>query len=480
MGLRQIQEKKKKEEQQKKRQKLRENLLLIALLILAAIPYIYVSVQQIKALEQENQYFLKGIRAKLASGDITDLADEDIETFIRLANSRKEMDAFWETCHEQLDRVLQNRSDLNQSRLNRLKKFRAIASQMPDPKPEWWTKNEYDAWLDSEIQFLELWENSTAQIANEKNLRKRLKRIRKLLHSDSLISDPGYAMISRKFLAETVIRSTLELEDNPSAEGVLTAVMPEVHDYSGIALPLSLIYEQMREYKNNLDEYYAAREIVQSRLKKIEANVKSRSFIMRKVLREISKGLETSEEDRLVRHILLTLKEKYLFELAEEAWPPGVQPLPRVMEASYERNKNFSDLIRIFSRQPVYQAELETLLALISVRCYQYEVISVFRNFTELMADDIEIDLSLLDELEKKVPGLMPPRQSYLRGTRAYFAKQGDALFRMKMLLSRWNRSKDTYERGRILREAEDFLAQHCRETLRPGEGDCIDVGSWG
>ncbi len=199
---------------------------------------------------------------------------------------------------------------------------------------------------------------------------------------------------------------------------------------------------------------------------------------MRKVLREISEGLEKSEQGWLTQHILLTLREKYLFELGGEAWPPGVQPLPKVLEVSYERNKKFSDMARIFSQRPVYRTELQTLLALISVRCYQYEVVAVFKNFTELMGDDIEIDLSLLDELESKIPGLMPPKESYLRGTRAYFSKQGDALFRMKMLLSRWNKSEDEYERGRILREAKDFLSQHCSATRRPGDGDCAGLGS--
>ena len=475
MGLRDIQEKEKKE----KTQKALKIILTISLaLILSAIPYVYIFSQKIEEAENENRQFLKTIRAKLASGNITDIEDEDIEKFIGLAKSRRDVNAFWRTCHEQLDIALRNRSDLNKSRLDILKRFRAIVSQMPNPKPDWWAKNQYESRLDSEIQFLELWENSTAQIANEKNLRKRLKHIRGLLHSNPHINDPKYALISRKFLAETVIRSTLELEDNPSAEGLLTAVMPEVQDYSGIALPLSLIYEQLKEYKATLGAYYSAREIVQSRLKKIEEKAKSRSFIMRKVLREISEGLEKSEQGRLTQHILLTLREKYLFELGGEAWPPGVQPLPKVLEVSYERNKKFSDMARIFSQRPVYRTELQTLLALVSVRCYQYEAVAVFKNFTELMGDDIEIDLSLLDELESKIPGLMPPKESYLRGTRAYFSKQGDALFRMKMLLSRWNKSEDEYERGRILREAKDFLSQHCSATRRPGDGDCVDLGS--
>ncbi len=414
---------------------------------------------------------------------IINMAEEDLIKFAKLNRSKKagiykeHLNEIWKAFHQQLNSTLKDQFNVSQERLRRLETLKRLTYVMPDEKPNWWTLNwwsddKYKSLLDHEIAFVK-----SLQMINKDNLMELLKEIRNLLEMDAYSEDPIRA---RKCMARKAAESALK-EDNDLTRDMLT-IMLDIENQDGIPLPFSVIYKRLQQCTDNLKDYESFQHKVQNRFKDILKQSEDRAFILEKVLNEILDVKSYSEKRKILKLIVETVKNKYLFELSRRAWPSwlGKQPLATVLEKYLKKNEPGWAIIRKFTSGPVYLTELQAVSTLINSRYYHYEVISTLQDYTEQMKADADVELSKLDRLEKIISELAYYEKEYIKKKRSFFGNEKATLNILRLLLTRWNYENNlknnSYELDKMRERIENYFIRYCKKTKRPREGDCYGV----
>ncbi len=380
-----------------------------------------------------------------------------------------------------LQRTFHSRLDVSKDRLKILESLQAFSEAVPSVKDEpWWTEAGYGEKLNAEIAFVRSWRDLDIEIIIARDFSDRLSAIRAALRSNRFIDvdDPLYALMARQYLAGQVVRAVMEMTANPETEGLVRAVVPnEIDALAGDAIPFILIQSRLAEKRLDYWAYYRLRGEIADAIDSLQRGVENRRFPVETTLKEIF-GVPSAETRRRIWVAVINeIRVRYLFETVPDAWPPEVTPLYRLLSDQLEIDPDsHDDLLPYLSSRPIYQAELDALLALVSTRCLQYAMIDLVKEVLNQMEMKDIIDVWRITDLAGRLDDLRPPDRTYLRGQRAYFDDQHQELVWLRDVAEVWN-AGDREGASEFAPSFTDLLLRLCRDAGTLDEGVCANVG---
>ena len=380
-----------------------------------------------------------------------------------------------------LQRSFQNRLDVSKDRLEILESLQAFSEAVPSVTDEpWWTEAGYGEKLNAEIAFVRSWRDLALEITIARDFTERLSAIRAALRSNRFIDSDNvhYALMARQYLAGQVVRAVMEMTANPETEGIVRAVVPnEIDALAGDAIPFILIQSRLGEKRLDYWAYYRLRGEIADAIDSLQRGVENRRFPVETTLKEIFDVSSAETRRRIWVAIIDEVEARYIFETVPNAWPPEVTPLYRLLKDKVEIDPDsHDDLLPYLSSRPIYQGELDALLALVSTRCLQYAMIDLVKEVLNQMEMKDIIDVWRITDLAGRIDDLRPPDRTYLREQRAYFDDQHQELVWLRDVAEVWNVG-DRKGAAEFAPSFTDLLLRLCRDAGTLDEGVCANVG---
>ena len=379
-----------------------------------------------------------------------------------------------------LQRAFQDRLDVSKDRLEILESLQAFSEAVPSVTEEpWWAEAGYDEKLGQEIAFVRSWRDLALEITIARDFSERLSAIRAALRSNRFIDadDPLYALMARQYLAGQVVRAIMEMIANPETEGIVRAAVPnEIDALAGDAIPFILIQSRLGEKRLDYWACYRLRGEIADAIDTLQLGVENRRFPVETTLKEIFDVPSAETRRRIWMAVIEEVKARYLFETVFDAWPREVTPLYQLLSDNLEIAPDSRDpLLPYLSSRPIYQAELDVLLALVSTRCLQYAMIDLVKEVQNQMEMKDIIDVWRITDLADRLDDLRPPDRTYLQAQRAYFEDQHQELIWLRDVAEVWN-AGNREGASEFAPSFTDLLIRLCRDAGTLDAGVCADV----
>lgn len=441
------------------------------------------------AIYQRDAKTIQNLTKKLRAGEIEKITPEEMDRFRKIQEGvlakMDFMDAqlaeLRSTYRDQLAEALKSPEPPDRRRMEKLTTFHSFTDALPGLGGREWWQGDLEAALETEIAFVRSWQEHNIEIRITRDLRKRLAVIRSAANENAHIrkGESAYALRARRYLMRQTIESVTTLAANPEAESVLVDMLPTVADFEAIRIPLVLILDRLASGENIAASDEKLWRIIHDGLEKIRRRTTERSFVMERVLADLLEGIDAQAQRDLLNHGLAVLKERYLFDIAPRAWPPGISPLPAVLSAEVEDHHGPSGrVVQRLCREPIYLAELESVGAATAVRVYRTALLTALKRILDRIAANQwrRIDTGRLDRLLYRIDELSPPDKPYLKKWRDIFAREKADLLWLKPLVKRWVHHNLPADRAAVLERLKAHFQSLCLEADRLGKGPCRDV----
>ncbi len=453
---------------------------LLVLAILITLP--------LYAIHQRDAGAVLKLARMLRAGEIERISPIQMARFqeirtgflVKMGLLDKELGILRTAYRDQLAETLETPKPPDRRRLDSLLTFQSFSESLPEIDARTWWKDDLGEQLAAELAFVGSWQEHNIEIRITRDLRKRLAVIRSALVGHPFARKAGstYHFRARRYLMQQTIESVMTLAANPDAESVLVDMLPTVADFEAIRIPLILIHNRLKSGESGIDDEKQWRTI-RDGLEEIRRKTAERAFLMERVINDMLEGLDFQQQRNLLNHGITVLKDHYLFDLADRAWPEGVSPLPAVLSSNVaQRHGPSGRVVRRLCREPIYLAELESTKAVAAVRVYRTALLNALKQvFDRIAADDWQdIDTRKLDALQRRIQALSPPDRPYLKQWRTFFERQESELLQIKVWIKRWVYHNLPADRAEVLERLKDVFARLCREADRLGQGPCEEV----
>ena len=479
---RKVKLRKQKEERAEQRKKTRNIILgaaaAVSLILMGIFAYYYFS-------KRGNDDFLDRLSAKINQGEIYSISDSELKKLGEIIRgkgfvSKDKKKEFCDLFRQKMEEKLNAEPVLSREYFDTIKKCNIPLNAMSGNEDF----QKYKPLLDKRLTLLDWWQKAEDEFTKESTAQGRLRKIYQFLDKDEYVNDKEYSLVTREYFARKAAASVLELEENKRSLDILEKADPRVKDYQGAHLQYKIIYLQFEKVADNLQTYASIYATMKDSLQKLENQAKSRSALMESVLTKIYRGLSAKNQKRIAYALTDSIKESYMFELAPDQRITGLDFSVETLVSELKKcNRNCRRVLASFFKKPVYLTELETILALLAKRYYQYTAISCVKGIFQTMNYGYSVDIRLLENLEQKIEELTPPDKSYLEETLKYFRFEKRNLNWAKSLVEKWNKLRgyshyQAYQGSidKVKSKIEKFLRDLCKRTENPGEGDCADV----
>lgn len=443
-------------------------LLLIAIVI--ALPFF--------AIRHRDAKTIQNLAELLRAGAIDDITPSQMDRFSNIQTGilakmdmmEDEMAALQAAYKDRLAETLEDPQPPDQRRMEQLLNLQSFSKPNLDAKAEW--QGDLKEALDAELAFVASWREHNIEIRITRDLKKRLAVIRSAVSDHQFANQPDSPLClrARRHLMGQLIEAATTLEANPDAESVLADALPSTGDFEAIQIPLALIHQRLQSLPLNEFKDKQRWQTFSDGLEKIRKRTAERAFLMERVINDMLQGLAPQERQDLLTHGLTVMKNHYLFDLSDRAWPEGVKSLPAILLPAVEQHHGPSgQVVRRLCRDPIYAAELETVKAVAAVRVYQTELLEALKEILDKIADNEwqNIDIQELENLKQRIDELTPQDKPHLKQWLAFFEKQKTDLGWLKPLVKRWVHHNIPMERAEVLKRLKDHFETLCREANR-------------
>ncbi|MCP4217459.1 MAG: hypothetical protein GY765_22655, partial [bacterium] len=338
-------------------------------------------------------------------------------------------------------------------------------------------KRNYENVLKTRLDLLEWGRIQEKDIKLVNQVTKRLTLINKKLCSDSdpLITEAKTIYLAKKYLAQMAAASVLRLSENIRTREFMERLSPKMGKFQGTRIPYKITYNHFREFANNLRDYVALFAKMKAGIQNLEINSDEHAILMKTIMDRSLCDLSLLDKKKLAGSVIVALKAGSLFNNEGTQGVKGVRNTANLVFDKLQSRSRFNNylLMNLFAK-PFYLREIETLKALVGLRCYQYHAINALKLILTRMENGYSSETSLWDGMQERLEEFQPPKEKYLKDTRGLFYGHRKKYQRIKNRLEKWNESSGD-ERDRILKEVKYYLSVLCEGTQKPGEGDCSD-----
>jgi hypothetical protein len=452
--------------------------LILLLIIVVTLP--------LYAIHQRNAKTILNLTRMLEDGEIAQISAEQMERFEKIQEGVQaemgflddELDALRAAYRERLSEALDAPEPPDRRRMDRLRTFRSFSKALPAIDARSWWEGDLEEALEAELAYVGSWQEHNIEMRVTRDLRERLVIIRSALetHPHARKGSSKFFLRSRRYLMRQTIETVTGMAANPDTDALLVDLLPTVADFDAVRIPLILIHNRLREGESRAGVDRRRWRTIREGLETLRRRAAERAFILERVINEMLEALDAQEQRGLLRHGLDVLREHYLFDPAERAWPEGMAPLTAVLSAQVEDHHGPSGrVVRGLCRGPLYLAELESIRAVTAVRFYRTLLLTTLKRIFEQMENDRwrEIDLDWFDALRRRITEMTPPDKPHLKRWRAFFDRQRKDLLWLAPLVKRWIYSNLPADRAVVAEQLQDHFAKICREAGRVGEVPC-------